>query len=82
MDPLVIFTMSTKRHKSSMRMIIHWFVVLKTCFLKFDHDLNDRVSLCINIFCNKGCQMHLFTRNEVGKSCTARIGILFCDQRA
>ena len=30
----------------------HQFVVSRTCFLKFDHDLNDRVSLCINILCN------------------------------
>ena len=35
MDPLVIFMMSTKGHKSSLKMIIHHFAVFKTCFLNF-----------------------------------------------
>ena len=46
----MIFMMSTKEHESSLRIIIYHFAVLKM-FLKFNHDLNDRVSLCINIFC-------------------------------
>ena len=51
MDPLVMFMMSKKGHKASLRMMIHHFAVLKTCFFKFDHDLNKRVLFCSNIFC-------------------------------
>ena len=47
----MIFMMSTKEHESSLRIIIYHFAVLKICFLNLNRDLNDRVSLCINKFC-------------------------------